>query len=233
VDATDSEHGAPRPEKCGTGPRSPDGWPVELYRRLPAGDTPALLHAAMRAGGTVLELGAGAGRLVHPLIALGHPVTAVDHSPEMLSYITGATTVLSRIEDLALDQTFDAIVLATYLINTPDRHQRDAFLRTCRRHVAPDGVVLIDRQAPAHFDVVQPGRRIRDDQCSETLMVERDGSYLTVHSATEYAGQRWSQSFVAYRLEDPELDASLRQARLMRCRWLSSTWFTARPTTAT
>src|SRR5438128_1765692 len=87
--------------------RPVDGRSVELYSRLPAGNTPALIHGAIRPGASVLELGAGAGRLVHPLIALGHPVTAVDHSPEMLACIKGATTVLSKIEDLALNQAFD------------------------------------------------------------------------------------------------------------------------------
>jgi len=34
--------------------------------------------------GAILELGAGVGRITHPLLELSYRVTAVDNSPEML-----------------------------------------------------------------------------------------------------------------------------------------------------
>ncbi len=67
----------------GSGHYAPDGSPVELYARLAAGDEPSIVHGAIPAGATVLDLGSGAGRIAHALIALGHPVVAVDNSPEM------------------------------------------------------------------------------------------------------------------------------------------------------
>jgi 2-polyprenyl-3-methyl-5-hydroxy-6-metoxy-1,4-benzoquinol methylase len=39
---------------------------------------------------SVLDLGAGAGRIADPLAELGHRVTAVDESPEMLAHIRHA-----------------------------------------------------------------------------------------------------------------------------------------------
>jgi 2-polyprenyl-3-methyl-5-hydroxy-6-metoxy-1,4-benzoquinol methylase len=57
---------------------APDGSPVEIYRRLPAGNVPQLIHAAVGDGASILELGCGAGRLTHPLAELGHRVVAVD-----------------------------------------------------------------------------------------------------------------------------------------------------------
>jgi hypothetical protein len=52
----------------GPGEISPDGSAVELYARLPENHTAAtVIHQAIPAGATVLELGAGTGRVTHPL----------------------------------------------------------------------------------------------------------------------------------------------------------------------
>ena len=76
----------------GTGPGviTPDGCAVELYRVLPAMGEPEVVHAAIPAGAAILELGAGAGRVTRRLVALGHPVVAVDESAEMLACVRGA-----------------------------------------------------------------------------------------------------------------------------------------------
>jgi SAM-dependent methyltransferase len=88
----------------GTGPGviTPDGCAVELYARLPAWREPGVIHKAAGSGATILELGCGAGRVTHPLIELGHEVTAVDESQEMPASVRGAQTVLARIQDLDL-----------------------------------------------------------------------------------------------------------------------------------
>jgi SAM-dependent methyltransferase len=69
---------------------TPDGCSVELYALLPPMGEPEVVHAAVPAGASILELGAGAGRVTHRLVALGHPVVAVDESAEMLARIRGA-----------------------------------------------------------------------------------------------------------------------------------------------
>ncbi len=88
----------------GPGPQSLDGCSVELFRRIPATGEPEIVASVVPAGSRILELGSGPGRVTHPLIALGYEVTAVDNSSEMLSHIKGATTILSDIETLALEQ---------------------------------------------------------------------------------------------------------------------------------
>ena len=92
----------------GTGPGviTPDGCAVDFYARMTAMGEPEIVHDAIPAGASILELGCGAGRVTHPLVALGHPVTAVDESPEMLAHVRGAETVRARIEDLALGRRF-------------------------------------------------------------------------------------------------------------------------------
>ena len=72
---------------------APDGSPVAVYLRLPAGKTPGLVHDAMPVGSTILELGCGVGRITHPLLAFGHEIVAVDNSAEMLRHVRGARAV--------------------------------------------------------------------------------------------------------------------------------------------
>ena len=143
----------PEPER-GTGPGviTPDGCAVELYRLLPPMGEPEIVHAAIPAHADILELGAGAGRVTHALVALGHPVVAVDESAEMLACIRGAETVLAKIQRLRLDRRFDVVLLASQLVNVPDRALRRRFLETRRAHVRGQGWVLVQRHEPAWLD---------------------------------------------------------------------------------
>jgi SAM-dependent methyltransferase len=88
------------PRGSGPGVITPDGSAVELYTLLPPGAGPEIVHAAIPDGASILELGAGVGRMTQPLLESCHPVVAVDESPEMLERIRGAETIHARIEDL-------------------------------------------------------------------------------------------------------------------------------------
>ncbi len=106
----------------GTGPGAltPDGCAVELYSRLSLGDGPDIIASAVPAGAHILELGSGVGRMTHPLRERGFTVTAVDEFPEMLERVRGARTICAPIEDLDLDETFDVVLLASFLVHTAD-----------------------------------------------------------------------------------------------------------------
>ena len=54
------------------------------HDRLTA-DVPFLLAQAAEAGGPVLEIGCGSGRLLVPLARAGQTITGVDRSAEMLA----------------------------------------------------------------------------------------------------------------------------------------------------
>ena len=69
---------------------APDGSPVEVYLRLPPGDEPDIIHAAVPEGAAILELGCGAGRLTRALVALGHPVVAVTNRRRCSAHVQGA-----------------------------------------------------------------------------------------------------------------------------------------------
>jgi SAM-dependent methyltransferase len=151
------------PHGDGPGAITPDGCSVEFYAALAPGQEPRIVHDAIPERATILELGAGAGRVTHALLALGHPVVAVDESPEMLERIRDAETVLARIEDLDLGRRFDAVLFASYLLNVPDQEWRRTLLAACRRHVSDNGCVLVQRHEPEWFDTAAPFEHHYDD----------------------------------------------------------------------
>ena len=199
----------------GSGAITPDGCAVELYVLLQPMGEPEIVHAAVPAGASVLELGAGAGRVTHPLVALGHPVVAVDESAEMLANIRGADTVQAGIEDLDLRRRFDAVLLASFLVNTDDRDVRRRFLATCRRHVRDGGCVLIQRHPPAWFDEAAEGEGVAGGVLHRLRDLRRPGPGLLAATAEYQVGDRvWTQTFTAERLDDEALAAALAEAGL-------------------
>lgn len=208
---------------------TPDGSPVELYLELPAAGEPEVVHGAIPAGAAVLELGCGVGRVTHPLVALGHPVVAVDESPEMLAHVRGAETVCARIGELRLDRRFPVVVLGSHLINGPDRQ---ALLEAARRHLAPGGQLLVEWHPPAWFDQVAEGS---GGQLGEVRIavegVRRDGDRMSATVCFSLGDRTWKQPFTAERFL---LEPALEQAGLRFGRWLTADrdWFSARSASA-
>jgi SAM-dependent methyltransferase len=201
----------------GTGPGviTPDGCAVELYRVLPAMGEPEVVDAAIPAGAAILELGAGAGRVTHPVIGLGHPVVAVDESAEMLACIQGAETVRAKIQDLRLGRRFDVVLLASFLVNVADRGLRRRFLERCRDHVREEGCVLVQRHPPAWFDEAAEGERSSGGIIFRLRDLSRPGPGLLAATVEYQVGERvWTQTFTAERVGDKDLEAALGEAGL-------------------
>jgi SAM-dependent methyltransferase len=215
------------PPGTGPGEITPDGCSVELYALLPSMGEPEIVHDAIPPGASILELGAGAGRMTHPLVALGHPVVAVDESEEMLARLRGAAgeldadgsvgveTVQARIEELDLRRRFDAVVLASFLVNEPDDDLRGRFLRACRGHVGDDGCVLVQRHPPAWFDEAAEGERTSGGITFRLRDLARPEPGLLSATVEYQVGERvWTQWFTARRLDDAALAAALAEAGL-------------------
>ena len=164
---------------------TPDGCAVDFYARITARGEPEIVHDAVRPGASILELGCGTGRITHPLVALGHPVVAVDESPEMLAHVRDADTVCARIEELTLGRRFDAVLLASHLINTNDIATRTALLAACRRHVADDGAVIIQQHPPGWFAAAADAESVRDGIIFRMRDVSRPAPGL-VSATVEY-----------------------------------------------
>jgi SAM-dependent methyltransferase len=211
---------------------TPDGSPVELYTLLQHTGEADIIHAAIRPGGTILELGAGAGRVTHPLIALGHPVTAVDFSDEMLSHITGAEKICADIELLRLNRTFDGVVLGQTLMNTNDDVQRDAFLQTCRAHVSADGIVLCEVHRHTLLDRARPGLLFEDPDGMRVswLDVERTGEVVSGTLEFRLGERVWTHTFTTRYLDQNAIESALEKNGLRYGSWHEeSRWFSATP----
>jgi SAM-dependent methyltransferase len=207
---------------------TPDGSPVDVYLRLAPRGEAELVDAAIPAGASVLELGCGVGRITHELIRLGHPVVAVDESPEMLEHVHGAETVLTRIEELDLGRRFPCVLLASHFVNAVEE-QRDAVMRTCVLNLADDGVALIERYPPGWLP--EEAGTVQVGDVAVTMRdVRREGRRFA--ATVEYAldGRTWRQTFAAVLLDDDELEAALRRVGLTVTRKLDErgAWIEAR-----
>ncbi|MFJ9925343.1 class I SAM-dependent methyltransferase [Streptomyces misionensis] len=220
-------------EGTGSGAITPDGCAVEVYSRLPAGPEPDIIAAAVPAGAHILELGSGVGRMTHPLLERGFTVTAVDESAEMLARIHGARTICRPIEELDLgDEKFDVVLLASFLVHAGDEAVRQGLLRTCARHVAEGGSVLIQREGEGyHTDV--PRERVDPGGFTVRIASVRpvgDG-VNSVHVEYTFPDGTWTQTFLARPLTKEQFEAALAQAGLEVDEYLTpdGTWVRAVP----
>jgi SAM-dependent methyltransferase len=213
----------------GPGPITPDGCAVEVYARMPTLGEPEIVHGAVRAGATVLDLGCGSGRVAHGLIELGHPVVGVDQSTEMLAHVRGAETVHAQIAGLRLDRCFDAVLLASHLVNTPDSGERRALWAAAARHLAPGGRVIVEWHPPSWFDTVPTGVGAVGDLLVELTGVVRDGDLLSATVRYWSDSELWTQAFTARRLTDRDVERELAETGLRFDGWLTDdhAWFAA------
>ncbi|MFC3576243.1 class I SAM-dependent methyltransferase [Streptomyces yaanensis] len=209
-------------EGTGPGAITPDGCAVELYSRLPIGDEPDIIAAAVPAGAHILELGSGVGRMTHPLLERGFTVTAVDESAEMLERVSGARTICGPIEDIHLGETFDVVMLASFLVHAGDVEVRRGLLRTCARHLAEGGCVLIQREGADYHSNVP---RERVDPSGFTIRIvssEPVGDGVdSVRVEYEFPDATWTQTFLSRPLSKEQFEEALGEAGLTVDRYLT------------
>jgi SAM-dependent methyltransferase len=221
-----------RPGYDGSGPGdiTPDGCAVDLYLRLPVDNEPDVIAAAAPPPATLLELGCGAGRVTRPLVARGYAVTAVDESQRMLDHVEGARTVCTAIESLELAETFDVVLLGSFLVHAGDPAVRQGLLRTCRRHVAAGGVVLIQREGAGWHDDVPRERPLLDGMARVTADDDAGDGVRSVHVEYVFPDARWTQTFLSRPLSPEQFAEALTGAGLALERYLTpdGTWAAAR-----
>jgi SAM-dependent methyltransferase len=209
-------------EGTGPGAITPDGCAVELYSRLPVGDEPDIIAAAVQAGAHILELGCGVGRMTHPLLERGFTVTAVDESAGMLERVRGARTICSAIEDLDLGERFDVVLLASFLVHSGDVEVRRGLLRTCVRHLADGGCVLIQREGEDYHTGLP---RERVDPSGFTVRIassEPVGDGVnSVRAEYEFPDVVWTQTFLARPLTKEQFEEALAEAGLRVDKYLT------------
>ncbi len=129
------------------------GWIVRWSHLVPA-------------GGTILDLACGRGRHARWFAGRGHPVVALDRSPQALAALADLAcgidapqiqTVLADVENDAwplnvndAPRSFDGVVVTNYLWR--------ALLPTIVRSVAPGGVLLYETFTDGNASVGKPSR---------------------------------------------------------------------------
>ncbi|WP_326752105.1 class I SAM-dependent methyltransferase [Streptomyces hirsutus] len=209
-------------EGTGPGAITPDGCAVELYSRLPVGDEPDIIAAAVPKGASVLELGSGVGRMTHALLERGFGVTAVDESAEMLERVRGARTICGPVERLRLDETFDVVLLASFLVHAGDAEVRRGLLRACVRHLAQGGCVLIQREGEDYHTNVP---RERVDPAGFTVRIvsaEPVGDGVdAVRAEYVFPDAVWTQTFRSRPLTKEQFEEALEEEGLRVDRYLT------------
>jgi ubiquinone/menaquinone biosynthesis C-methylase UbiE len=124
-----------------------------------AEDVPMYLGFAERCGSPLLELACGTGRVLLSLARAGYEITGLDVSPAMLDVarakveaerLSGrARLVQSDMRDFSLGRQYNLayVPLNSFMhLVTPEDHL--AALSCIRRHLAPDGLLIIDMFNP-------------------------------------------------------------------------------------
>lgn len=163
-------------------------------------DVPFYLAAARRRP-PLLELACGTGRLAIPIARAGVPVVALDASAEMLAIarrkagdLPGVRWVEGLMQTFDLPERFGTIALAfsSFFVLDSETTQR-AVLANIRRHLRPDGQLLMDMITPGDVSFGQPGDRPPPMRLDETLHDAATGRRYELWQATHHdpETQRW------------------------------------------
>ena len=140
-------------------------------------DVPYWVETAKSAGGPVLELACGTGRITLPLVRKGLIVDALDGSLPMLHKLEAKARAelsaeelgrlawhWSNMRDFELGKQFDVILCPfsgfTYLVEDADQRR---MLQRVRMHLAPGGAFLMDVFVPHYKDLLMPDGHVYHD----------------------------------------------------------------------
>ena len=169
---------------------------AELYdpwSRSVTEDVPFYVAEARKAGGPVVELGVGTGRIAVPTAAAGVAVIGVDSSAGMLEVCrrraeeAGVSQLLDlRLGDLAAPPVSEQVELVTCpfrsYLHLPDEGARLAALAAVRELLVPGGRFVFDVFAPRRDDIEEThGRWIeREPEIFERADWDEDAQTLTL-----------------------------------------------------
>ena len=185
--------------------------------RDPSGDAAFYRQLAQEAGGPVLELGCGTGRVLLPIAALGIPCVGVDASPAMLAVLRGKNPPPNLELVQASMETFDVGARRFALVTCPFRAFQHlltvdaqlAALANVRRHLAPGGAFAFDVFDPKLAWIAAPADTERLDA---TFMIDGVETRRFASTRVDLATQVME---VTFRFEPAQTDGNT----IVRLRW--------------
>lgn len=192
-----------------------------------ADDVPFYRAMARRAGGPILELMCGSGRLLEPLARAGHHVTGVDVSPQLLGiarHKLAAAGLLDRVELVEADVRralppgpFSmAIVGLNSFMHLETADDQLAVLNNMHQVLAPGGVLALDLYNPDPRELVRHNGEIVLDK----IFALDDGTQVQkfVAQSIDLAAQT---NHVMFIYDELGADGSVRRTALpFAMRWL-------------
>ncbi len=146
---------------------------------------------AESAGGSILELGCGTGRILAPLIKRGFQVIGLDISHPALAYLKETSgesmhdqiqVFQSSMDQFHLDASFSLIFLACNTLSTLSRETRTTTYKEIYRHLRPKGVFAASIPNPAYLsDLPAMGEM----EIEDTLLHPTTGNPIQVVSGWE------------------------------------------------
>lgn len=177
-------------------PSSFDQW-AEVYDSVYSyvtDDIPFYIDEARSAGGSVLELGCGTGRVAIPIAQAGIEIVGLDSSAAMLEVAgrkaqkapgaRGLRLVEADMRDFSLDEVFGLVIIPfrgfLSLLSVEDQIQA---LANVRAHLAPGGKLAFNIFVPDLNMLVQEGdvayhlRDVTDSDTGRRLVVWHQSAY--------------------------------------------------------
>ncbi len=208
-----------------------DPWSVSVTE-----DVSFYVREAKRAGGPIVELGVGTGRIAVPTAAEGIEVIGVDSSPGMIEVcrerarLAGVERLLDlRLGDIAEPPVEERVRLVTCpfrsFLHLLDEDERLRALRSTRDLLLPGGRFVFDVFAPDATDIAETNGRWleREPGIFERADWDTDARTLTL----SVRGETGATSFVLAWLSPDEWQALLQHAgfQILGC----FGWFDKRP----
>ena len=131
---------------------------------------------------SILDFGAGTGRISLPLAQAGYPVTAVDSCQEMIEQLkrkdsaNQVNTIVSTMEDFQAEDTFDLVLCVfTVLIYLLDESQLEKAVDSAFKSCKSGGYMLMDIPSRGIFS----GNHFENDGVKRKIKVEeiKNGLY--------------------------------------------------------